>query len=630
MLWLPALSFAQATVKIMQGKFPVGEPGHLRHYQGAYILQTTDDLKKKIPHGEGILTRPNLSPEKMAIEGYSLSPYTYAGAWKMGKKHGYGQESCPEFEYKGAYVEDEFHGTGEYLDRETGDTYQGEWQFGMKYGKGTEQTNNFSYTGDYKYGLFHGSGQYTLKSPQYLQHVIPGPSQEQLVSYDGQWKEGKITGKGKIHWLIPGPQGPINVTYEGMLSKGRPMGTGKLDIGIYGTLEGQWNGFLFTGQGTRHYHNPEKNPDFPLGSQITYTGEWVDGQWRSGTLTIDQYFTMTGQWSDAGFNGTIQYTDGQRATTFSGGLRVAKQDIILTTPWTIQSVNRTYEGYFDTRAIRQFPVVDDVFTMPTPQGVFVQIDQIMTQDEAIIKYQLELRPFYPMEGKEVLVLDGYYEGNIQHNKPHGYGTFRFENETIKPDEGIATTTITYTGDWIDGVFSGKGTLEYISSLLATNSDPDNPEAGSGTDIFVYQGGFKDGTFFGPGECAYFVDGSENTFKGNFIDGIIEGKATHEYVYWSSPSLKTITVGDFNNWSIEGIGKQRIFYIEKDINELICEYEGQLMASRRHGRGKARYIQTPLAKKDWQEDVMSYDGEWHEDKPTSKGTIQYRNGTTKKQ
>lgn len=136
---------------------------------------------------------------------------------------------------------------------------------------------------------------------------------------------------------------------------------------------------------------------------------------------------------------------------------------------------------------------------------------------------------------------GTYSGTILDDLPNGAGTFTYEG---------SKETLSYTGQWENGVITGTGELEYDGYVLEYNDteysgvysgEAENGfPSGEGTyegekrdKYLVYEGGWKDGAFSGEGYLeaneyiVFMADDVKRTgeFEGEVLDGIPCGEAS---------------------------------------------------------------------------------------------------------
>ena len=168
--------------------------------------------------------------------------YTSAGGMMEGYWNGLlhlkGREIHPTGDmYEGGFYEGKKHGYGRYEDLNRKNSYEGEWQEDKKHGKGVENIEDGSvYEGNFANDLKSGQGCFKWSSGE----VFEGEFRENVIHgfgkyvwktdtkwYEGEWKDGKMDGKGKF--MNEGKE------YEGDFVADKKHGTGlyKWDGNVY-------------------------------------------------------------------------------------------------------------------------------------------------------------------------------------------------------------------------------------------------------------------------------------------------------------------------------------------------------------------------------------------------------------
>ena len=130
----------------------------------------------------------------------------YFGEVKDFKKNGKGKEICEnEYIYVGDFMNDLKHGSGKLEYFENGETYEGEFYQGEITGKGIYiWSNGEKYEGDFVKGIKHGKGIYSWPDG---------------CEYKGEYNNGIREGKGQYMW----EDGRI---FKGIFKEGKPDGKG--------------------------------------------------------------------------------------------------------------------------------------------------------------------------------------------------------------------------------------------------------------------------------------------------------------------------------------------------------------------------------------------------------------------
>lgn len=130
--------------------------------------------------------------------------------------------------------------------------------------KNTIETNG-TYTGNRENGKKSGTGTFKWNDG---------------TVYEGEWKEDKINGKGKLTI-------PDKGTYEGYFENGQKQGQGKYNFQNGDIYEGNFSQDKMSGQGKYTFSNGD-----------TYYGEFLDNQFNGqGTYTINGK-SYTGTWKN--------------------------------------------------------------------------------------------------------------------------------------------------------------------------------------------------------------------------------------------------------------------------------------------------------------------------------------------
>jgi len=163
-----------------------------------------------------------------------------------------------------------FSGTGQKV-FESG-VYEGDWLDGKRTGKGTFSWNcGVYYQGHWVDDKFGGFGTAVWSSGK---------------KYAGDWVDAKRSGKGKFYW-------PNGDTYEGEFLDNNRNGQGKFTWANGNTYEGGWD------HDERH----------GKGKFVWKEGDIYDGDWKHGSRTGHGFFqwsngdTYTGEWKDGIQNG---------------------------------------------------------------------------------------------------------------------------------------------------------------------------------------------------------------------------------------------------------------------------------------------------------------------------------------
>eukprot|EP01062_Namystynia_karyoxenos_P062435 TRINITY_DN55316_c0_g1_i1.p1 TRINITY_DN55316_c0_g1~~TRINITY_DN55316_c0_g1_i1.p1 ORF type:complete len:342 (+),score=100.51 TRINITY_DN55316_c0_g1_i1:80-1027(+) len=163
---------------------------------------------------------------------------------------------------------------------EGAEEYEGQLKDGKRHGKGKLVFKYGVYEGDWEDGKMQGFGVLQLKTGN---------------RYEGQFVQNRFEGLGKLRWR----SGKV---YEGQLRRGQMHGKGKLasDEGVF---EGHFENCVMTGPGTMRYANGN-----------VYSGEWRENtMWGEGTLTCPDGSSLTGNFFRGAPHGRVVRREGAGA-----------------------------------------------------------------------------------------------------------------------------------------------------------------------------------------------------------------------------------------------------------------------------------------------------------------------------
>lgn len=187
---------------------------HIGKYIGQYANAQLNQ-QGLIPHGKGTF--------------YYSTGTTYSGHFVNGKKQGKGQMEYKDGSiYKGDFFDNFRHGNGVYRCRAY--SYSGSWEFDKKKGQGIiVYSNGESYEGTFDNNLPHGSGKYLFKDKSVYEGEFSNGYphgngtliySDHVTMYDGEWKQGKKSGKARLV-ILP------NGYYEGDMENDCKHGKGR-------------------------------------------------------------------------------------------------------------------------------------------------------------------------------------------------------------------------------------------------------------------------------------------------------------------------------------------------------------------------------------------------------------------
>ncbi|KAJ3013959.1 hypothetical protein HKX48_005425 [Thoreauomyces humboldtii] len=201
--------------------------------------------------------------------------------------------------YQGPFPRGYMEGTGSYVWKD-GVRYQGEFKGNKITGRGTYTwKDGCKYEGQLLNGLRHGNG------IMFCEPVLE-------AWYDGEWKDGRVCGQGKLTYDANGSS-----HYDGTWLDGLKHGRGIMSYASGNVYDGEWARNVKEGKGVMHW----------LDRGESYQGEWKNGQpsgfgvytWTIPNSKPHQYplsNSYTGHWENGRRNGhgVFQYANGARYT----------------------------------------------------------------------------------------------------------------------------------------------------------------------------------------------------------------------------------------------------------------------------------------------------------------------------
>jgi hypothetical protein len=207
----------------------------------------------------------------------------YEGEFKAGKQHGKGTfTTFTNKKYIGDWVNGKKEGRGRY-EQANGDYYDGYWKNDKQDGMGEMKVGGKSYVGIW------ANGEYIKDAP--VTNCIAGDCKEGRGTYqdangkyEGEWRDGRPSGKGKIEYAngesyqgdfvdgIRAGQGSFvsklkGTAYEGEWEMDAPNGVGKMTFSDGSVFEGDVMQWRPQGKGVLKSLNG-----------MIYTGEFVEGK----------------------------------------------------------------------------------------------------------------------------------------------------------------------------------------------------------------------------------------------------------------------------------------------------------------------------------------------------------------
>lgn len=237
----------------MRGTYTGDLVDGIRHGAGALVFANGDrydgTFAQGFRHGHGVFT---------SERGNRI----FEGEWRRSEKHGVGRERwlASGDRYDGEYQRDVFHGRGVLLRGVSGSKYDGEFQNGKKHGHGRME--------------FAGQPRATGADPvkpdlkSVLAIGVGGGAAAAgggISVYDGDWKDGRMHGKGKYTRADGG-------FYDGTWLDGLCHGVGKEVVLATGEMyDGQWHKGQRHGEGTVTRNGKRRKGVWEMGQRIKWT-----------------------------------------------------------------------------------------------------------------------------------------------------------------------------------------------------------------------------------------------------------------------------------------------------------------------------------------------------------------------
>ncbi|KAJ3142158.1 hypothetical protein HDU90_004431 [Geranomyces variabilis] len=214
---------------------------------------------------------------------------------------------------------------------DSGNTFQGSFPRGCMEGSGVYTwCNGVVYEGEFKANRISGKGVYTWKNgcryegqvKNGLRHGHGAFSCEPITParYEGEWREGKVWGEGKLTYGPAATNGGPHA-YEGSWRNGVKHGHGVMRYASGNMYYGEWEGNVKQGKGVMLWVDRGE----------IYDGEWRDGKpcgvgtytWTLARTRPHQYpmsNSYRGEWRNGKQHGTgvFQYAHGAR---YEGGFK---------------------------------------------------------------------------------------------------------------------------------------------------------------------------------------------------------------------------------------------------------------------------------------------------------------------
>jgi hypothetical protein len=572
--------------------------------------------KGKLMYKEGTVYEGEFSNDFSEGKGTMLykDGSKYVGDWKGSKYNGKGKyKLINHFEYEGDFVNNLFEGQGTMIWIEgseyKGDKYIGDFKTGVIGGKGKYiYANGNVYEGDFNSGLFEGSGTMMYKDGG---------------KFIGDFKRGHRTGKGKyiaangtieegeyVDDKFIDPRYKSWTCVTGDCQNG--IGTYNFGSDTMITYSGQWKDGKVTGEGVyKNFNTIYKGHlvnRFKDGYGIfinnvgqTYTGNWKDDQLVNGSYSDDKGTSYTGKFRFGGFD-----LDGETSYRNGNFMGVATKGVWEKGKKNGKWIETNLNGYYKESNFKK--------------DVESNVKYFDNQNRAVSKEEYDAKNPYQVctggncfngvgiceyeHGKNIFV--GYWkdwkkEGFVASFNISGdiyYGIWSADTLVKKIDDKEAEKYLTANPKAFRTLLNSNTRFAAAASLIenCTTTTCSTGDCKNGFGEWAdckgntYSGYWVDGNWSGQGK---FKANNGNLYEGSFKNGVLEGKGKYEWINGA------VYDGDWINNIRQGKGRQR--YDNGDI------YEGDWVNGTRQGKGEMTWQKQEYYKGDWVSDVRQGKG-----------------------
>jgi uncharacterized protein (TIGR02145 family) len=556
-----------------------GGPKIKATYTGEMIKISTSEGKFQVPNGLGVITGEGFeysgSFKKGLMHGtgkFNYNKESYNGQFANGKRNGTGEMIFSNGdEYKGNWTNDVIEGNGRmiygvsYQDNRKmyAGEYDGQWVKGKKNGYGISLWNGDYYTGNWLNDKRSGSGELSFYPGREL--IISEVGGLNPVRFTGEWYNDSIKGIGELTYFESiTPEDKKRMKEENdrgisAIEKRNPSEPKEISLTKKGPLT--WNGFNVSGEVDVRFTNGN-----------SFKGTLVEGKMLKGKL----YFLLentnvlghkNGTWDNGKFTGKaeIPYS---RKSSYTGEIKSDKKNGL---GKMIYEDGSSYEGnwlndiksgqgkYIDTKG--------NVFTGIFADDKCTGIAQIKNAEWS---YQGEVSNYQP-SGKGVKI---FSNGDTLTGV---WNEFGFNGIGKRREASIEDSDEFYysEGTWENGQLNGEG--KRFFKIPAPYADLED-------DIFIdatYTGQFKNGVFNGKGNLEFNDMRTWFSIEGNWINGLCPNGQMNDYFTAGDEHCETSYKGDLSSdFNKQGFGT----YIDCDGST----YVGYFANNSKNGEGKLTY------------------------------------------
>ena len=439
------------------------------------------------------------------------------------------------------------------------------------------------------------------------------------VVYEGEWKENKYHGKGRLSY----PEGHMQEYLEGTFCDHKANGPCVLKLrngDCYagnmtdGQLTGhftytQKDGYTYVGEMVAGEKHGKGKLTYPEGSEfVYYDGQWLNNtRCGNGVVVYKDGSSWEGIWRHdkklEGF-GTVKYSNGR---TYFGNIKNELCNGKGRLTYAPNEQWEYYEGMFTDGSLTGVGVLKfrngQCYEGGFLKGKYHGKGKLVYEETSHIEFYEGQWEADQKAGFGVMQFrnGNYYEGQWLNDKIHGNGVYTFAE---------TSSAASYEGAFAEGKRNGKGTMHYRDGSVYSGEWLNDNYHGQGVLVYKngdrWEGEWKNGkrhTGFGD----YELSKEEQHYKGEMKDGLLHGKGKLTYEKTSHIDFYD---GDWVNDKKTGFGVMQF----RNGNY----YEGQWLNDKIHGNGVYTFRETSSA--------ASYEGAFAEGKRNGKGTMHYRDGS----
>jgi uncharacterized protein (TIGR02145 family) len=556
-----------------------GGPKSKGTYTGEMVKIITSEGKFQVPNGLGVFKGEGFeysgSFNKGFIHGTGKFIYnkeSYDGQFTNGKRNGTGEMIFSNgVEYKGNWTNDVIEGNGRmiygvfYQDNRkmyTGE-YDGQWLKGKKNGYGTSFWDGVYYNGNWLNDKRNGSGELSFYKGREL--IISEVGGLNAVRFTGVWYNDSIKGVGELTYfgsITPQDKKRMNEDYErGLAIRDKSSNSDPEEISLTKKGPLTWNGFNVSGEVDVRFTNGN-----------IFKGTLSNGKKVKGKLSFLLENTnvegfKNGAWENGKFSGQAKIPYSVKSS-YTGEIKSDKKNGL---GKMIYEDGTSYEGnWVNDMKNGQGKYIDAKGNIVT--GVFSddKCTGIAQIKNAEWSYQGEVSNYEP-SGKGVKIFSNGDTLSGTWNEFGFNGIGKIREAAVEGSEQFYYSE----GTWKNGQLNGEG--KRFFKMPAPYADLED-------DIFLdatYTGQFKNGVFHGKGNLEYNDMRTSFSIEGDWINGLCPNGQMNGYFSAGDEYCETSYKGDLSSdFNKQGFGT----YMDCDGST----YVGYFANDSKEGEGKLTY------------------------------------------